>query len=776
MITGIKRIIGPLTLISLISVIYWQFFVFGKIPIPTDSLSGGYLPWRDYKWGYQIGVPMKNPLLSDVFSQIYLWKNQSVRMMVAGAWPLWNPYIFSGTPLLANYQSSSFHPLNLLLLLPNNYGWGLFIFLQTIIAALGMYTLTGFYSKNNSSKIAGSLVFSLGGLMTTYVEFGIPVWSTAMLPWIIWSLEKYWNNHRLRYPCLLSFCFSILLLSGHAQLAFYSSILFLLFILTRFYTKKLHLNYILILIFFWIISLALCSIQLLPTIELGNVSIRSGDAPRLGYGLTPWYESIRLFAADFFGNPATFNTWDSGSNYHEKSSFIGTAVVPLIISFMIFSLKKRKGQFFLTAFLVTVVLNFENPISHWLYSQPLPMLTFSSASRILFIMIFTCGILTALAVDNIFKDDFLTLLKKINLLFLIIVASLFLYILFSRQFHFLSILNSRESLIGLRNLILPTILLIFWQSALFFVKNKKILGILFISMLFFDLGRYFLKYNPFVSTSLIFPETPAIDYLKKDTDIFRIARINEEVMPPNTWQHYGLSSIEGYDPMLLESYARTFNVIDGRSYSSAMSRYLKLHNIDTKYLNNLNVKYIITKKDQDTNSLPAANDHLKIVFEDKNTQVLENGLVLPRVYTTRKLMITNSRSELANILERKDFNPVESTVVLDGPQTELSSNSSGEVKNIQYGFNQISFNINSTHSFAVISESFAKGWKAFINNKPTKIYLSNGAFMGVLVPEGNYNIKLLYQPASFTIGLRITLVSLTTFICLIAFFVYKKII
>lgn len=174
--------IGFFTLFAI--ALYWRFFFFGEIPMPADTLIGAYFPWLDYKWGYPVGVPVKNALISDVFSQFFLWKYLIVDIFKSGQIPLWNIYALSGTPILATYHSGVFNPFNLFLFLPKFYGWGFYISLQTFAAMTGMYLLLGFYAKNFWTKILGAGVFSLSGLMTTWAEFGTGVWAASMLPWI----------------------------------------------------------------------------------------------------------------------------------------------------------------------------------------------------------------------------------------------------------------------------------------------------------------------------------------------------------------------------------------------------------------------------------------------------------------------------------------------------------------------------------------------------------------------------------------------------------------
>ncbi len=93
---------------------YYPFFLQGKVPFPGDVLVGAYYPWLDYKWGFPAGVPVKNSLLSDSFSQFLPWKYLVIDQFKNGQFPLWNNYAYSGYPLLANYASSPFQPFHLL--------------------------------------------------------------------------------------------------------------------------------------------------------------------------------------------------------------------------------------------------------------------------------------------------------------------------------------------------------------------------------------------------------------------------------------------------------------------------------------------------------------------------------------------------------------------------------------------------------------------------------------------------------------------------------------
>jgi len=74
------------------------FWLRGKIPFSSTYLVTHFPPWQ-----YYYGMPVKNASMPDVASQIFPWRYLSTINFKHGQWPFWNPYSFSGTPLLANF-------------------------------------------------------------------------------------------------------------------------------------------------------------------------------------------------------------------------------------------------------------------------------------------------------------------------------------------------------------------------------------------------------------------------------------------------------------------------------------------------------------------------------------------------------------------------------------------------------------------------------------------------------------------------------------------------
>ena len=127
------------------------FFFENRLPVPADTIIGLYNPFRDlYAKNYPHGIPYKNFLITDPVRQQYPWRFLAIVGLKKGELPLWNPYSFSGTPLLASLQAAVFYPFNVVFfLLPFRFAWSFLIFLQPLLAGLFLY----FYFINRSPKL-----------------------------------------------------------------------------------------------------------------------------------------------------------------------------------------------------------------------------------------------------------------------------------------------------------------------------------------------------------------------------------------------------------------------------------------------------------------------------------------------------------------------------------------------------------------------------------------------------------------------------------------------
>jgi len=65
-------------------------------------------------------------------------------------------------------------------------------------------------------------------------------------------------------------------------------------------------------------------------------------------------------------------------------------------------------------------------------------------------------------------------------------------------------------------------------------------------------------------------------------------------------------------------------------------------------------------------------------------------------------------------------------------------------------------------SIVVLTDNWHPNWKALLNGKPVEVLKINGAFRGIIVNNGEFDIQLQYEPKTLKPALYLTLLSLLT--------------
>jgi hypothetical protein len=315
MIKFFKKNFSIILLLVIVFLFFWKFFLKRLIPFPGDMLVGAYYPWLDYKWsGFTTSVPIKNPLITDVFSQFYLWKEIIANSVKFFQMPLWNIFSYSGYPLLANFHSGVLNPFNLLMVfLPKDIGWSLIVISQFVFSSLTMFLFLKKNYKNSFSCLVGSIVYSFSGFMITWSQFVTAGFAFIWLPLIFLNIKSFFETKKIKYLLFLSPLYFLLMTSGHFQSLIYGCIFSGFYFLYKlFSSSNLKVKTTIWFSLAVILGILFMSIQLIPTLELGQYSIRFSEnyISEYNFGLLSLDRIITLFTPDYFGNPATFNFGD----------------------------------------------------------------------------------------------------------------------------------------------------------------------------------------------------------------------------------------------------------------------------------------------------------------------------------------------------------------------------------------------------------------------------------------------------------------------------------
>lgn len=745
-------------------VIFWfifasPYFIKGKVPFPSTYQINYFPPWSSYAHN---GIPVKNGAMPDVITQIYPWRHLTMEIWKSGQIPLWNPYSFAGTPLLANYQSAVLSPFNVLFfLLPFVDGWSILVLLQPLLAGLFTYLFVRKIKVGKSGSLIAGVAFMFCGFITSWMSYATLPYAILFLPLALFALEAFFENERRRYLLLFASTIPLSFFSGHFQISLYfllSVFAYWLYLCFIYKEKRKAMKSGLIFFFGFLFTMP----QILPSMEFYTQSLRSGIYIRSE--IIPWMYLPTLFAPDFFGNPVTRNDWFG--HYAEWNSYIG--VLPLLLG--IYTIRTWKGKripFFLLLGFLALLLALPTPLGDAIVWMRIPVLSTSAASRIIVLFSFSFAVLSGFGFDQLLSDLEKRRWKPL-LIFSVIISVIFTFlwgIVFGKLF-----LPIDKIAIAKQNLILPTIFFISSFIIIFFgFLQKKVIWIVACVILLlsaFDMYRFVTKWQPFDPKQYVFQEVGATDMFAKIAGYKRVLGNYDEDIPV----YYHLPTIEGYDA-LYPKYSGEFasSLFNGKFTEGQRSVVIfpKYGTYTKLGLDLLGFSYIAHKKSDDNRGwtfeywkYPAST--FPLIMEDSAYRILENKDAYPRAFLVTNYVVENNLQKTLTALFSKYSNPRQTVVLEQKPSFSQFSATEKNLSIVSYTPNVITLQSQTNgNTLLFLSDSFFPGWQATIDGKTTQILRADLAFRAIALPKGNHMIIFSYYPLSFVIGVFLAIISLS---------------
>lgn len=751
-----KKLSSNLVLLVLSCVLTFLFFLphldSVKIPFPADALVGLYHPFRDISLeGYSPATfPTKNPLITDPVLQAYPWKFQVIENVKSGNLPLWNPYSFSGQPLLANIQSSTFQFTNLLFFIfPFNIAWAATLILPSLMATIFMFLFLRDLNLSKAASVFGAVILPFTGFFIAWLSWGSIVATVMWLPFILLAINRICKNSSPLWFLAIIFAVSQVILSGHWQAGSYVILAGAVYLIFKIKSLIKNLGLIVVALSLGIIVSA---VQILPAQEMLKLSARDVDQgyyPGRQDWFIPYEHLIQLISPDFFGNPTTYNYWGI-FNYGEFVSFIG--IIPLVFGLHAFSKKSPNLKFFAVLAVLALIFGLENPISKIPYVLNVPFISSAQPSRIIFLLDFALVGLAAVGLDLFLKEK--SKIKIVLPAFLVLLILLVLAGLAYAGTFFPEFLEIDTSKVALRNLAIPTLTVLAFLILVFLSKlniPQSLLIALIIILTITELFRFGSKFISFSKISLIFPQTETTKFLASREKPFRILSTDRRIMHPNISSVYGIESVDGYDPLYLLSYNQLVSSWQADSPNvspSAFNRIVTPQKYDSPIASLLNVKYVLTFDD-------LTSPNFSKVHQEGQTKVYENLKALPRAYFVQEVIKVDTKSDELKYLLDPNFDSASTAVSQDLAYAKQETNASATI--VGYQDQQVVVETtNNRQTPLILGNVYYPGWQAYIDGQKTQVHKVNYLQQSVIVPQGNHMVEFKFQPKSFYNGIYLS--------------------
>jgi hypothetical protein len=179
-------------------------------------------------WPYAvlIGIPAATFILPDLLGGHLLMSGDNLQqnyplhvlvgsMLRHGQLPFWNPYIFSGTPLLAGFNAGAFYPLvGLFAILPDRVAWIATEVVLFSIIAVGMYLFLRALALSTAACVLAAATFSFSGVVLSQVNHVDMTEGFASIPFMLLAVLHIVRDGRWRWSVLLGVAFALVIFGG----------------------------------------------------------------------------------------------------------------------------------------------------------------------------------------------------------------------------------------------------------------------------------------------------------------------------------------------------------------------------------------------------------------------------------------------------------------------------------------------------------------------------------------------------------------------------------
>ena len=674
------------------------------------------LYWMGRLWGHF-------PAFMDTLEYVFPEKWLNVESFRQGRVPLWNPYLAGGIPHLANFQSAFFYPFFWVWNWTGLTNWFFVVALFHSLLALG-----GFYLWLRSQKaslllsVMGGMSFAGSALLVQYWGFPTHLASIAWVPWIFWASFRFFEKPSWSKGVWVALAWAFQILAGYPFFTFYA--FGFLWVCAR-WRWGADLRKGLLYLAAFTAALWLTACQWLPFLDFLGFLHREGRGGFL-FNLN-WKDYWTLFSPTALGVPGTVGYRGDYAEFIFDNFYLG--LVPL-------------GLFL------------------WTFWPSAQTRTFFWKGCSLFWLLWPAGI--HFIPWRLVPERWLDILEPSKASFL------FLFCVFTS----LAVnLQEKADQISKKN---------------FFWRGGWLLGALWLLDLLFVPARIIQTVpNPYQNPRM----GNLVEKVKDWTGGGRMLSLRPEArvetggagdsmeaavedFTPNTNMVWGIKSAGGYLSIYIDGrqnfihYLQKFFPYDGRVFDAAGVRLLLC-----------------------PQPLPAFK--YRVSGNDGRNFFIQNAGALGEAWVVDRAREFPDRAAVfAGLLDPKAFleNEVYTEGSPDGKSVSLGpvqrnlpgwkgqglwdklvdwvgnlGRGSNAIEGAQIGPGQAGFQLQTVNqgAFLVFDESFAPGWHAWVDGAPKPIFRAYGLWMSLpLGGSGPHQVFFKYEPASFRLGLFLTLLSL----------------
>ncbi len=685
----------------------------------------------------------------------FLWPlyRFAARSLRAGVVPLWNPYLYSGAPFVADNQSGVFYPVNLLLFLCGEPSYavmeGLAVF-HVWLAGAGTFALARGLGLRRSAALFGGIAFALSDLFLTHVGNLNLDATAAWLPLLLLLTHRALTGGRAGWALGAGAVLALAALAGHGQMLLFLALTLLLYLLYRLALDRrrgVRRELRTLALFALIVAVGVggAALTLFPAWEMaghtGRGHLSYDEATR--YSLPP-RALVGLLAPNFYGRgPAGFwGEWD-----RVEVGYAGVATLVLAVFALVSRITQRVSRFPFYFFIVLVPLSFAlalgryTPLYGLLYRYAPTFDQVRVPARLILLADLGLAALAAYGLDRVSRFPRST---GDSAAWVGLGALLAGVVLLAVGLPLARTLPPPDRVPQATGSIVAAAALLWLSGALLWLAGRfrwaAWLLPLLLAVDLIGLGST-VEVEPNDPT-LGFAHPQVVAFLRQDPNLFRIEAATGAWQPDAALVH-GLYDIGGiYNPLGLAPY---------QAYRWAVGeRGAPLYDL-------LGVKYVLADK-----GAPPGDERLVPVYTaDPEIDVYLNTAALPRAFLVYRSQVVSDHAAAWQAIHAPGFDPVQ-TVIVERGEPLHAAPGAGErrVSFAGYGLNHVELAATTPVSgFLLLSDVYYPGWRVDVDGAPAELLRADYAFRAVLLPPGEHVVRMRFVSPPWRVGLAVSLLT-----------------
>jgi hypothetical protein len=693
--------------------------------------------------------------------------------------PLWNPYVALGTPLIAELGLGLFNPMT----------WPAFVFdaplamfitqlVMILVAVVGMWLFLDSLSLGTTAKIPGSILFGLIVFTNSFLpSLGM---SLSILPFILLTANSLVTQPCLRTTAVLSILLALCFFSGFPNYFYYTGLLLgsyalaLCLLSHKQNSGAVTIIRLLMLLVSAFLTLLLVAVQLLPTFELSQLSVRSVTSDLMFPEQQSFLRANTGLLLKNFFSAQTFNLYSSESFVVEKGvGYLGVLPAFCVLAFLD-DRNRRIVLALLFALMFMALFMIADQVEGLGFMRQIPLAgtlrwhgRISDYIQVVVVILSMIGLSAYLQAAS--QGAAQSGLPGSSLLKFVFPLFLLLQLYFIYHFNGLSVAFWLAAVICI----------MFVSLAFLYQASKWALLIASVLVMVMTADLLIHRKNAFLTPFFANADNPYYSASRNPVLLSRIEQIREEdpnnrVLIHGKYPSFGLteanlgmihrlSNINSYTGFALASWKEFLSAMVGEeTFNNAV-----LNTPAQLFQGSLNGHLLRQLKSNDSILAVTA---VESIVSSRDLKKVDGAF--PRVFLTADYEVAGDKEAVLQTIKDR-LSTRGPWVILEQAPEELVASAGpfpGSAEIVEYRNNSVKIEAELSHQgLLVLNDAHYPGWRARVDGKDVELLRANFLFRAVALDEGRHTVEFVYRPKSLYIGAAISLISLIAIVYLMRF-------